>query len=113
MAQEHETSIAPMALQQWRMQSSQDRRHQAGMRLFLFDKQIHRRSEIRVTRLRSVRPEMPAFAAFPDLEALQRMDQRTAQCVIDLNSEFPGNVQTVLPIAFEVIEPIIHVISPF
>src|SRR5258706_13357758 len=56
----------------------------------------------------AMRAEMAAFAAFADLEALQRMDQRLSQRRLDVEVQMPRNLQPLPVIALEVIKPLFH-----
>src|SRR5258706_5441976 len=108
MAQEHETTVAPMALQQGRSEPAQNSRHERSMRLFFTDKQIDGGRKIVVTREGSVSSQMPALATLADLKTLQRVDQGPAQSFVELNSQMPRNVKTFAAVAFKVVEPVIH-----
>src|SRR5258706_10725397 len=102
MAQEHETTVAPMALQQGRSEPAQNSRHERSMRLFFPDKQIDGGRKIVVTREGSVSSQMPALATLADLKTLQRVDQGPAQSFVELNSQMPRNVKTFAAVCVQI-----------
>src|SRR5262249_52419678 len=110
--QENETPVAPMTLQQRRLQSPKDACHEPGVLLLFLDEQLDGRLVNRVTRRGRLAPQVAALSAFTDLEPLQRSDQGPAQFSLDLKSALPRDFHPAVAIVFEILQPAFHKFRP-
>src|SRR5438552_10581152 len=106
MPQRDKARIAPVLLEQGRIEGLKHTAHQPGVFLLLLDEQIDGRPVNSIASPGGPRSEVSALPAFTQLEALQRADQRFSQGRCNLDTPLPWDSDSVPAVGFEIIQPI-------
>src|SRR5437867_2742972 len=102
MAQRDKARVTPVLFQQGGIENVQHAGHQPRVFLLLLNEKVNGRLVNVIARAGGPRPQMPAFTALANLEALQRTYERFSQGGIDPNASFPLNNQALITVMREV-----------